>query len=263
MPRHVAGRDSLGVMSEAMLADLVREGVLDAELAGLVWLLAEARTPVLVVGPEVAARDRVLDAVAEVLPPDARMATVRPDDDFEWLREAVELGWRRERVGERPVARDAIASTDGVLVARGLGAHDGIAGERARIVVRALTLGYGLLATAGGAGLDDVIATLGDPSVGTDEDERSRLGVVLVLDESRVMAAHYVRPVALDPHGHVQRLPPAVLATWNSATERWDHFAWGVLAELGARIGRTSLELEGEQGRRASALADRAATPDV
>jgi hypothetical protein len=234
MPRRVAGRDSLGVMSEAMLAALVRDGVLDAELGGLVWLLAESRTPVVVVGEDAAARDRVLDAVAEVLPPDARLATVRPDDDFEWLREAVELGWRRDRVGERPVRKGAITSADGVLVARDLGAPGGIAGGRARIVVRALALGYGLLATAPGTGLEDVIAALADPSVGTDDHERSRLGVVLVLDTidggTRLQAAHYVQPVSVDPHGHVQRLPPAVLATWSESRQAWDHFAWGVLA---------------------------------
>jgi hypothetical protein len=266
-PRRAARRDSLGVMSEAKLADLVRDGVLDAELAGLVWLLAEARTPFVVVGDDAGARDRVLDAVAGVLPPDARLATVRPDDDFDWLREAVELGWRRERSAVRPVAPDAISSVDGVLVARDLGTPDGIAGGRARIVVRALTLGYGLLATAGGAGLDDVVAALADPSVGTDEDERSRLGVVLVLDTvdsgPRLAAAHYVRPVALDPHGHIQRPPPAVLATWNPGARRWDHFAWGVLAEIGARTGRTALEVEREQARRASALSDGASNPDV
>jgi hypothetical protein len=255
-------------MSESMLADLVRDGVLDAELGGLVWLLAEARTPFVVVGADVDTPDRVVDALAGVLPADSRTATVRPDDDFEWLREAVELGWRRERVGERPVARDAMTSADGVLIARGLGSRDGIAGARARIVVRALVLGYGLLATAAGAGLDDVIATLADPAVGTDDDERSRLGVVLVLgaghpgDQPKLVAAHLVRPVAVDPHGHVQRLPPAVLATWNPAARRWDHFAWGLMADLGARTGRAALDLEREQARRASMLVDEAQAQD-
>jgi hypothetical protein len=247
-------------MNAMPMAGLVRDGRLDAELAGLLWLLAEARTPLLVVGREGAARDELLDALGGLLPDTARRAVVRPDDDFEWLREAVELGWRRERVGERPVPRDALSSADGVLVARGLADGAGIAGERARIVVRALTLGYGLLATMTGDGLDDALDALADPSVGTDEDERSRLGTVLVLGPAdddtgaRVVAAHYVRPVALDPHGHVQRLPPAVLATWNEGQGAWDHFAWGVQAELGDRTGMAPLDLEREQARRASEL---------
>jgi hypothetical protein len=165
------------------------------------------------------------------------------------------------------VRSDAISSADGVLVARDLGDPGGIAGGRARIVVRALALGYGLLATAPGTRLEDVIAALADPAVGTDDHERSRLGVVLVLDTTdggpRLEAAHYVQPVAVDQHGHVQRLPPAVLATWNTPARRWDHFAWGVLAELAARTGRTPLEVEREQARRASALSDRAETRDV
>jgi hypothetical protein len=249
-------------MDDRAMAGLVRDGWLDAELAGLVWLLAESRVPFVVASPDPVAADRLLAAIDGLLPDAARRATVRPDDDFEWLREAVELGWRRERVGERPVPHDALSSSDGVLVAHGLGRPDGIRGERARIVVRSLALGYGLLATMDGAGLDEAFATLADGRIGTDEDERSRLGVVLVLGgvegQARVIAAHYVRPTALDPHGHVQRMPPAVLATWDPARMAWEHFSWGALAELGDRTGRAPLELEQEQARRASALADRA-----
>jgi len=245
-------------MDERAIAGLVRDGWLDAELAGLLWLLAESRVPVVIVGPDGSARDGLLHALDGLLPDGARRADVRPDDDFEWLREAVELGWRRERVGERPVRGDALSSSDGVLIARELGAVDGVGGERARIVIRALALGYGLLATMDGDGLDDAFAALAGGAVRTDDDERSRLGVVLVLGgaegRARIIAAHYVRPTALDPHGHVQRMPPAVLATWNPARDAWDHFAWGVLAELGDRTGRAPLELEQEQARRASAI---------
>lgn len=246
-------------MDERAIAGLVQGGWLDAELAGLLSVLAESRVPIVVVGPDRAAGSIVLEALDGLLPADARRATVRPDDDFAWLREAVELGWRRERVGEQRVRRDALSSSDGVLVAPALGASDGVGGERARIVVRALVLGYGLLATMDGEGLDDAFATLAGPAIGTDEDERSRLGVVLVLgaadDHPTVTAAHYVRPTALDPHGHVQRMPPAVLATWNPVRRAWDHFAWGVLAELGDRTGRAPLALEQEQARRSSAIA--------
>jgi hypothetical protein len=70
----------------------------------------------------------------------------------------------------------------------------------------------------------------------------------------RVLAAHYVRPVARDQHGHVQRLPPAVLATWNMAADSFDHFAWGVLPELAERIGLRPVELEREQARLAAEL---------
>ena len=260
-------------MDVSAMGGLVRDGRLDAELAGLLWLLAEVRTPIVVVGRDVEARDDVLDALGGLLPDTARRAEVRPDDDFDWLREAVELGWRRERVGERAVRPDALSSSDGVLVVRGLGGvdatdgADGVDGARARIVVRALVLGYGLLATMQGEGLDEALDRLADPAIGTDDDERSRLGTVLVLGDAdgrqRVTAAHYVRPVAVDPHGHVQRLPPAVLATWNPARRAWDHFAWGVLAELGDRTGRAPLAFEQEQARRASAVAAEAAGTGV
>ncbi len=238
---------------------LVVSRALDAELAGLLWLLLEARIPLLAVGAPAAGRDAVIDGLAGLLPAVARIVEVAPDDDFEWLPEAVELGWRREQ-GSGPSAGRRVSSANGVLVARGLADPERIAGARARIVVRALALGYGLLATMGGEGLDDAFNALHDPVVGTDPDERSRLGVVLaVADDAgtpRVVAAHYVRPVALDTHGHVQRQPPAVLATWNRAVDRWDHFAWGVVPDLAGRLGIRPIELEREQIRRAGVLAE-------
>ncbi len=249
---------------------LVRAGTLDAELAGLLAILVGARIPAVVVSPDPRAAAVVADALETLLPADARTAAVAPDDDFDWLPEAVELGWRRDRtalaggVGERPARR--VAPSDGVLIVQGLGVGEddaaawrpGVGGERARIVVRALALGYGLVATMPGGGLDEALDRLHGPAVGTDPDERARLGIVLaVADDAgtpRVTAAHYVRPVALDSHGHVQRLPPAVLATRNAAG-RWDHFAWGLAPELAGRLGIRPIELEREQARRAADLA--------
>ena len=159
--------------------------------------------------------------------------------------------------------RGTVTAADAVLVVRGLGAADGVGGARARIVVRALALGYGLLATMAGDGLGDALNILHAPDVGTDPDERSRLGIVLAVADdagtSRVTAAHYVRPVALDTHGHVQRQAPAILATRNSVADRWDHFAWGVLPDIAGRLGITPTELEREQARRAAALSEIAA----
>ena len=75
----------------------------------------------------------------------------------------------------------------------------------------------------------------------------------------RVVAAHYVRPVVRDAHGHVQRLPPAVLAAWEPRTDRLEHFAWGIVGELAGRTGLRAVEFEREQARRASYLAGLAA----
>jgi hypothetical protein len=243
---------------------LLHARTLDAELGALLWLLLEARTPLVVLGRDAGCRETMADALASLLPTAARRVTVAPDDDFEWLPEAIELGWRRERGSGGPANAPAtdrrVSSSDGVLIAHGLADPGGIDGVRARIVVRALALGYGLLATMDGDGLDDVLNALHAPAVGTDPDERSRLGVVLALADDagtpRVVAAHYVRPVALDTHGHVQRQPPAVLATWNPGADRWDHFAWGVMPDLAGRLGIRPIELEREQVRRARILVE-------
>ncbi len=251
------------VSDTSPIRDLLRGTVLDAELAALLWLMVEARTPVVAVGESTVACDRLIDALRSLLPEGARLAVVADGDDFAWLPEAPELGWRSEQLSPDPTARRGVTSADGVLIARGLGAADGVAGTQARVVVRAVALGYGLLATMEGASLEDALNTLNAPDVGTDADERSRLGVVLVVGAEggidRILAAHYIRPVALDTHGHIQRQAPAVLATWNDRAQQYDHFAWGLAADLAGRAGLRPVELETELARRATSLAEPAA----
>ena len=50
-------------------------------------------------------------------------------------------------------------------------------------------------------------------------------------------------------------MPPAVIAAWDAANGRFEHFAWGITAELADRIGMRPAELEREQARRAETLA--------
>lgn len=242
--------------------DLLRAGAVDRELLALLSILLEARVPVVAVGRSAPVSRRVIAGLAGLLAPGARIREVTADDDFAWLPEATELGWRRDRTGSAQGGA-RLTSSNGVLLAHGLASAGGVTGERARVVVRALALGFGLLATMDGDGLDDVLNALHAAPVGADPDERSRLGVVLAIadaaDTPRLDAAHYVRPVALDTHGHLQRLPPAVLATWNPSLGAWDHFEWGVISDLAGRLGVTPLELEREQARRAAALLETAA----
>ena len=255
-------RDGDARPAEARLRALVHRRVLDAELASLLWLLVEARIPVLVAGPPIPARDAVRAALLDLLPTDARpIVLAGADEEFEWMPEATELGWRRERApagdaGARPRASAATA----VLVTDFDDGPAGTWGARARVAIRALALGYGMLATTTGDGLETVLRRLTAPPVAAADDELSRIGVVLALGETpsglRVLAAHYLRPVARDEHGHVQRLPPAVLATWDAAADRFEHFAWGIAGELASRSGRRAIEHEREQARRAGRLGD-------
>jgi hypothetical protein len=253
------------------IVELLRDRVLDAELASLLWLLLEARLPVVVVGPVGAGRTTLLTALLDFLLADARPVPLAgAEEDFEWLPEAPELGWRRERP-TIPAGATAtpkrVRSGDTVLVVSELGGGPpvGTWGPRARIAIRALAVGYGMAATMTGHGLEDVLDRLRSAPVSADDDELSRLGLVLALKmipgdaqaepRRRVVAAHYVRPVVRDAHGHVQRMPPAVLAAYEPRTDRLEHFAWGIVGELAGRTGRRPIDFEHEQARRASYLA--------
>ena len=245
------------------MVDLVADGVMDAELAGMLWLLVEAGIPVTVAGPRGSGRSTVLAALLACLDPATTPLLLDGEnEDFAAIPEAVELGWRREHgattaAGPRPDPRHTM------LIAAELGARPplGIWGDRARVAIRALSLGYGLAATIEAGGLDDVFTILRGPAVEAGADELAGLGVVVVLGPRegggapRVTVAHYVRPLVRDPHGHVQRMPPAVLAARDPLDGGWSHFAWGLVDELAGRLGRRPLELERDHARRGAALA--------
>jgi energy-coupling factor transporter ATP-binding protein EcfA2 len=258
------------------IVEAVRDGTLDASLAALLWLLVEARVPLVVAaGPSGTGKSTLLHALLELLPAGTRLQELAGyAEDFAWLPEAATLGWRPHGFGglAAPAPRDPadlLAPVDPattVLLVHELSDHLPLYtwGEVARVVVRALSLGYGLGATIHADALEEVLDELAGPEVSLSSDELSRLGVVLVLrafrDRAtgvvlrRVAAAHYVRPVVRDAAGHVQRPGPAVLATWDPATDTFEDFAWGVVPELAERVGRRAGDFELERTRRADYL---------
>jgi hypothetical protein len=108
-----------------------------------------------------------------------------------------------------------------------------------------------------------VLDRLTRPPTGLPEDAVRRLGVVLILggiepqgSRPLVTAAHYLRPTERDGQGHLQRRPPAVLATWVAAVERFEHFAWGITSELADRVDRSQDDFERRQLSRAALLVE-------
>lgn len=201
--------------SPPSLVALIAQGVLDAELAALVWLLVDGRIPLVVAAPEgrAAAGGQLLAGV---------LASVHAD-----------------------------AQVDALLAPlTPAGASSLVRGRRAGGVLEAGSLG-------------EVRGRLASGPLPLTADQLSFLGCVLVLGESagerrgrlRVVAAHYVRPLARDAHGHSQLLDPAVLATWDERLEKYEHFAWGVLPEIAARLGRRAGDLEGDLHHRRDDLA--------
>jgi hypothetical protein len=247
------------------IVELIGAGTLDAELAALAWVLIEARLPVIVAGlAQGAGKTTLLDSLLDFLPPTVRRVDLSgAEETFEWLPEAAALGWPGTGPGEPgPIP---VTPASAFLVAAELSGHLPLYtwGSAARTLVRAASIGYGIGATIHADRLEDVHEALRSPAVGLTDDELSYLGLVLVVRPERgpdghvgrrVVAAHYARPVGRDEHGHVQHLSPAVLAARDERTDRLEHFAWGVLPEIGIRLGRAPGELEREQELRAGIL---------
>jgi hypothetical protein len=209
------------------LVELIVRGTFDADLAALVWMLVEGEIPLVVGSPP----DR-MGAGAQLLR--GVLASVRPEID------GAEIAQPLTTTGARKV----------------------VLGRRAGGLV-------------GASSLEDVFRSLGRGPLPLSEDELTFLGCVLVLGSVqapgassenaarpqvargrlRVVAAHYVRPLARDAHGHAQRLGPAVLATWDPERGRYEHFSWGVLPEIAARLGRRAGDLERDLHHRRDDLA--------
>jgi hypothetical protein len=245
------------------IVELIADGVIDAELAALAWILVEARVPLVVAGlQQGAGKTTLLEALLDFLPPTARRIDLRgAAEDFAWLPEAEALGWGRP--GPALVEAIPVSPASAVLVAAEVSEHLPIYtwDRAARTLVRAASIGYGIAATLHADRLEDVHALLRE--VGLTDDELTYLGLVLVVRASRgsdghvrrrVVSAHYARPVGRDEHGHTQRLPPAILAARDEAADRLDHFAWGVMPELAIRLGRKAGDLERDQAERAALL---------
>jgi hypothetical protein len=271
LPTDPLGLQRLVAPAPRSIVQLIRDRVLDAELAALVWLLVEARLPVIVAaaGRRVG-KSTLLEAVLEFLPSGIRRIDVLGDlDTLAWLPEAEQLGWKSPPGSGPPQgvavtehrARPPVEPAKAYLVAAELSNHLPIytSGARARTLLRAATLGYGVGATIHADRLEDVHASLKSRSVGMSDDELSFLGIVLVLRPTevgrRVVAAHYARPVVRDQHGHVQRLPPAVLAAWDERSDSLEHFGWGITPELAGRAARKAGDFEREHVARTGYLA--------
>jgi flagellar protein FlaI len=257
------------------IIELISGGTLDAELAALLWLLLDGRLPIVVAAERSGTgKSTLLASLLDFLPPRMRRVELRGEvETFDWLPHARELGWNGPLASERHAASPAEPANTYLLAAE-LSDHLPLYswGDVARVAVRTLSVGYGLGTTVHADSLEEVFALLHRPPVALTDDELSRLGVVLILRAvsppagdlaggplRRVVAAHYVRPVARDVHGHVQRLPPAVLATWDGERDRFEHFAWGVVPELAYRVGRKAGDFMAEQDRRRDYLAGLAA----
>ena len=272
MPDRLAAFRRMATPPPRSVVELIGDGVLDAELAALAWILIEARLPVVVAGlARNLGKTTLLAALLDFLPSTARRVDLAgADEDFAWLPEAAALGWTVDAadVADGPAAPVLpITPATGFLVSAELSEHLPIYtwGRAARTFVRAASIGYGVGATIHADRLEDIHEALRSPEVGLTDDELSYLGLALVMRPvpdaagqllRRVVAAHYARPVGRDEHGHVQRLPPAVLAVHDPDADRLEHFAWGVMPELAIRLGGRAGDLEADAARRATLLRD-------
>jgi hypothetical protein len=249
------------------IVGLIDDGTLDADLAALLWIMMEGRVPLIVASDDerTAATSELIEACLGFLPAAVRVVELAGDaETFSWLPQASELGWpgaSHPVADGKPVRPDTTVLRAAALV----GDRPTPAGASvARIAVRAASIGYGLVTSIRAASLEAVLATLQAPPIALSEDECSHLGIVSVVGRvpdgrERVTAAHYVRPLARDVHGHLQRLGPAVLTTWDATTDTFEHFGWGVAPELARRVARHAGDLEIEQERRRDYLIDLAA----
>ena len=89
------------------VVELIGSGTLDSELAAELWLLIEARVPIIVAAEaQFVGKSTLLGALLDFLPPDVRVVELAGEDEtFDWLPQASELGWpgtAHPTAGRRP-----------------------------------------------------------------------------------------------------------------------------------------------------------------
>ena len=77
------------------IVELIRAGTLDAELAATLWLLIEARVPLVVAAAaQGTGKSTLLDALLDFLPAGTHAVELAgATETFDWLPQASELGW--------------------------------------------------------------------------------------------------------------------------------------------------------------------------
>jgi hypothetical protein len=127
--------------------------------------------------------------------------------------------------------------------------------------------GVGLGVTLTSRDLRSAMSKLQRQPDGLPEDAVRRLGMVVVVERKpaglRLPAVHYLRPSERDAQGHIQRRPPAVLATWDSDADHMDDFAWGITPELADQVDRSQADLEERRQSRALFLVAQVAESPV
>ena len=106
------------------IVELIADGTLDAELSAQLWLLLEARVPIIVAAEaQHVGKTTLLSALLAFLPPDARLVELAGEGEtFDWLPQATELGW--PGVARPPAATGpAVRPETTVLLAHELSDH--------------------------------------------------------------------------------------------------------------------------------------------
>jgi hypothetical protein len=181
------------------------------------------------------------------------------------------VGWLIEGAIDPPLAAVVWLLAEGgvpiVVASEDAAAADSMAGALEAFGRRPLLLAA-FPSSLEASSLEEVQARLGDPPYGLTDDAIRSVGVVIVLralpdGRRRVGAAHYVRPLEQDPHGHVQRRPPALLAAWDADADRFDDYAWAITAELAGRSGREPAAFDRLRAERTTLLEGLVARRDL
>lgn len=221
----------------AALRALVADGIADAEFLAHASLLVDAGVPILISGPSATLTTRVADAFALASPlPGAAQTGSNIEIDsghhFEWLADPTGIGCMDPLAGSAP--RSPRSSR---LRIRGLLA--GLDPSTARTALRALARGFPAISDASAVDLVSLLDQLRSDPHRLPEGDLRGLGLVVIVDQSRLVAAHL-----LHKGEGTERRAPTLLAVWDARAGAWDDFAWAVAPDAAKRCGLTQHEYE-------------------
>ena len=119
----------------------------------------------------------------------------------------------------------------------------------ARTALRALGRGFPAISEASAVDLASLLDRLRSDPHRLPEGDLRGLGLVVILDESRLVAVHL-----LHKGEATERRAPTLLAVWDARASAWDDFAWAAAPEAAQRCGFTQPEYESRRQERLAIL---------
>jgi flagellar protein FlaI len=159
--------------------DLIRLHTFSSEMLAYLWLMAEHRKNILVIGPTASGKTSTLNALAFFIPPDAKIISIEDTRELllyqqNWIPYVAKEAFGEAEISLESLLRQAIRQRPECIIV------GEVRGREAVIMFQAMALGHTAFATMHAGGINEMVARLTGAPIGVPFDMLSLLNVVCI-----------------------------------------------------------------------------------